>query len=337
MFETSTHRGCIYIEQQSYELIGRKGASHDYDRRHCHVDVPRGQLRRRGGRRAHSLPDHAGADECPRGGIGQHAVEGPVPHAPRADQSAPRRLRVHRRGEGPRGLVAPIRSPAARLTPSERCEFYLVERPSCLAEGPGPVACGLDSDRGCATQRSMATSAESNRWRPSRRSSASRISGQGVSLRSPARDASATRVIFSTVGPKKRSTARSAAPRPPSLWGFSWDRAGECPGCRVWERLPADDEIRLRVVRSTSHAPSLREATQEHEPPLTGCDCPGIGRRTSRMIRPQSPPVVRQCVALVTPATTRARAEFEPYPAVAESLHRIVADRPISTGLRRGP
>src|SRR2546427_12990782 len=222
-------------------------------------------------------------------------------------------------------------------TPSEQCESYLVERPSCLAEGPGPVACGLDSDRGCASQRSMATSAESNRWRPSRRSSASRISGQGVSLRSPARDASATRVIFSTVGPKKRSTARSAAPRPPSLWGFSWDRGGERPGCRVWERLPADDEIRLRVVRSTSHAPSLREATQEHEPPLTGCDCPGIGRRRSRMIRPQSPPVVRQCVGLVTPATTRARAEFEPYPAVAESLHRIVADRPISKALRSGP
>src|SRR2546428_13060640 len=59
MFETSTHRGCIYIDQQSYELIDRKGASHDHDRRHRHVDVPRGKLRRRGGRRPHSGPDHA--------------------------------------------------------------------------------------------------------------------------------------------------------------------------------------------------------------------------------------------------------------------------------------
>ena len=54
---------------------------------------------------AHSVPDHAGADERPRGGIGQHAVEGPVAHAPRADQPAPRRFRLHRRGEGPRSAV----------------------------------------------------------------------------------------------------------------------------------------------------------------------------------------------------------------------------------------
>src|SRR3989442_11932256 len=191
MFETSTHRGCIYIEQQSYELIERKGASHDYDRRHRHVDVPRGKLRRRGGRRPHSVPDHAGADECPRGGIGQHAVEGPVPHAPRANQPAPRRLRVHRRGEGPRSPIEPTRSSAARLTPSERCESYLVERPSCLAEGPGPVACGLVSDRGCATQRSLATSAGSNRLPPSRRSRAPKDSGPGVAPPTPPRDSSA--------------------------------------------------------------------------------------------------------------------------------------------------
>ncbi len=213
----------------------------------------------------------------------------------------------------------------------------MVERPSRLAEGLGPVACGLDSERGCMSQRRVATSPELNRWRPSRRSTASRISGQGVSLRSPTRDARATRVIFSTVGPKKRSTARSAAPRPPPLCGFSWDCAGERSGCRTREWLPAADEVRLRVVRSTSHAPSLCEATQEHEPPLTGCDCPGIGRRRSRMIRPQGPPVVRQCVGLVTPAATRARAQLEPCPCGrCESPHRIVADRPISTGLRRG-
>src|SRR5881409_3012823 len=44
MVETNTRRGCIYIEQQSCDLIGRKGASHDHDRRHRDVDLPGGSF-----------------------------------------------------------------------------------------------------------------------------------------------------------------------------------------------------------------------------------------------------------------------------------------------------
>src|SRR2546422_563799 len=82
---------------------------------------------------------------------------------------------------------------------------------------------------------------------------------------SPLRDASTARVIFSTVGPRKRSTAWSAAPRVGSLRGFRRDRSGEPPVCRTRAEFPADDGFRLRVVRSTLHyATSARgDATTE--------------------------------------------------------------------------
>jgi len=163
MFETNTRRGCIYIDRPSIDLIGQKGASHDYNRRHRHVDVPRGELRRRGGGRPHPVPDHARANERPRGGIGQHAVEGLVPHAPCADQPAPRGLRLHRGGEGPRSPVGPIRSAAASRSAIQRGDAYLGERPSCLDEAFSAVERGLDSDRGCTSHRRVATSPGSNR------------------------------------------------------------------------------------------------------------------------------------------------------------------------------
>src|SRR6266545_4465311 len=86
--------------------FGRKARSpDDYYRRDGHVHVPRRQLRGRGGRVVDPLPDHAGTDVGPLGGDGQLEVEAPLPHAARADRPAPRRLLVHRRGQGPRSVV----------------------------------------------------------------------------------------------------------------------------------------------------------------------------------------------------------------------------------------
>src|SRR5437667_325795 len=122
-----------------------KGKEHrnDHDRRHRDVDLPRGYLRRRRGRRPHPLPDHARADERPRGGIGQHAVEDSVPHAPRADQPAPRGFRLPRRGEGPRSPLG-----TARFSPPRHAvqggESYLVEWCSGLDAGLKTVSLGPD-------------------------------------------------------------------------------------------------------------------------------------------------------------------------------------------------
>src|SRR5207247_8027941 len=101
-----------------------KGKEHrnDHDRRHRDVDLPRGYLRRRRGRRPQPLPEHARADERPRGGIGQHAVEDSVPHAPCADQPAPRGFRLHRRGEGPRSPVGQSVRPPVSVSPSNGAE-----------------------------------------------------------------------------------------------------------------------------------------------------------------------------------------------------------------------
>src|SRR5438094_10246012 len=128
---------------------------------------------------------------------------------------------------------------------------YLVEPLSDLEGGRVVADRGLDWEGGRTSQRRVATSPGSNPWRPSSCSRASRISSQGVSLLSPARDVSTTRVIFSTVGPRNRSTARSAAPRVRSLRGFSGVRSGEPAGCRTREEFPEADGVRLRVVRST--------------------------------------------------------------------------------------
>src|SRR5438094_7873620 len=127
---------------------------------------------------------------------------------------------------------------------------YLVEPLSDLEGGRVVADRGLDWEGGRTSQRRVATSPGSNPWRPSSCSTASRISSQGVSLLSPVRDASTTRVIFSTVGPRNRSTARSAAPRVRSLRGFSWVRSGEPAGCRTREEFPEGDGVRLRVVGS---------------------------------------------------------------------------------------
>src|SRR2546428_6135116 len=155
MFETSTHRGCVYIEQQSYELIERKGASHDYHRRHCHVDVPRGELRRRRGRRAHSLPDHAGADERPRGGFGQHAVEDLVPYAPCSDQPASRCFRLHRRGEGPRSSVARKVRYSLRFGLSfDAKPTWWSRSPTWRADGPLPTAGSIRKETARANEGS---------------------------------------------------------------------------------------------------------------------------------------------------------------------------------------
>jgi len=85
------------------------------------------------------------------------------------------------------------------------------------------------------------------------------MSSQGVSLLSPVRDARTARIDFSTVGPKRRSTAWSAAHRLLSLRGRSPDRSVEPFDSRSGEGFPADDGVRLRVVRSTlQHATSAR-------------------------------------------------------------------------------
>src|SRR5437867_7390839 len=142
---------------------------------------------------------------------------------------------------------------------------YLVEPLSDLEGGRVVADRGLDWEGGRTSQRRVATSPGSNPWRPSKCSSASRISSQGVSLLSPVRDASTARVIFSTVGPRNRSTARSAASRVRSVRGFRRDRSGEPSVCRAGAEFPADDGFCLRVVRSTlQYATSARgDATIE--------------------------------------------------------------------------
>src|SRR6266566_897835 len=101
-------------------------------------------------------------------------------------------------------------------------------------------------------------------------------------------------VTFSTVGPKNRSTSRSAALRPPALRGFSGGRARERSGGGTWGRCPSDAELRFRVVRSTLQYAKSARGDAIRRAPLTGRECPSMCAEGSRTVRPQGPPHVHK-------------------------------------------
>src|SRR5438093_9582228 len=169
---------------------------------------------------------------------------------------------------------------------------------------------------------------------PSKRSRASRMSSQGGSLLSPVRDARTARIDFSTVGPKRRSTAWSVALRLLSLRGRSPDRSVEPFDSRVGEEVPADDGVRLRVVRSTlQHATSARGDAKLS--PLRSRDCPEQLRRGQERYVYNGHRTYNKALASSPVQTSWSRTEVDRFSWTPDSADRIVVDRPIPTGFDR--